>query len=872
MTAAPGALSIDQVFPAGARSIVAGFESTHLPAHGVDVAELTGHTTRWRDDVDAVLAAGVRHFRYPLRWPRIEAETGRFDWAEPDRILGHLRDQGAVVVADLVHHTSYPRWITGGFADPRFGAAFVRYGRAVADRYPWLLAYTVFNEPFATLFLAGHEALWPPYHRGDDGFAGLLTSVLPAVGELSRWYAQALPDAVHVWVDTAEHHRGVRDGHAHAAMANDRRHVVLDLVLGHDLRGDRPYLQTLRRSGGASLLDLEPAPVDVLGLDYYCHSEWFYDERGGHAPPPHPIGFAAVAQYYAERYRRPVLLTETNIRGFPSDRASWLKYVLQEYEDAVARGVDLRGLCWFPQVDSCDWDSLLARPGRRVDPVGVWSIDSAGGRRATSMTRAWALAAAGRPSADLPAYRLQEPCASQLSGYGPAMSGWSFQDPPVDELHPPIPVSNRATPGAELSPREVPAMTPTPATSRLSTAAAEPNALPAARIGSRTSDLVVLSHLRWDWVWQRPQHLVSRMARTRAAAGARTWFVEEPVAGPVGEPTLRHEERDGIVRVRLEVPPGGCPTEHLTFGADGTACYGELLSALVTGTDGAAGAEQPDPDVWLYTPMALETARALAPGRLVFDVMDDLAAFQSAPAGLKLAHRRALTEADLVFTGGRSLDRGVRAQRTRDVHLFPSGVDTGHYAASRALRAPHPRPVAGYVGVVDERLDLDLLAGLARELPDWEIRVVGPVAKIDPADLPAAPNLCYAGPASYSELPAVMAGFDVALMPFALNEATRSISPTKSLEYLAAGLPVVSTPIADVVADLGDVVDVATDAVAFAAACRSAVAGTAAARRRRATAVLAQRGWDRIAETMHQLLEECRTDTRAATDRRGVSA
>jgi glycosyltransferase involved in cell wall biosynthesis len=240
----------------------------------------------------------------------------------------------------------------------------------------------------------------------------------------------------------------------------------------------------------------------------------------------------------------------------------------------------------------------------------------------------------------------------------------------------------------------------------------------------------------------------------------------------------------------------------------------------------------------------------------VYDVMDDLASFKDAPQGLVLRQRRLLGEADVVFTGGPSLDRSVRRQRQDRVHLFRSGVEAAHYRSSRSLRRPHERPVAGYVGVVDERLDVQLLHDLAERLPDWTLRIVGPVAKIDQADLPRTPNVEYLGLTPYEELPAVMAGFDVALMPFALNEATRSISPTKTLEYLAAGLPVVSTRVPDVVADYTDVVHLADDGQGFAEACREVITHDARARDRRTRPLQARQEWDFIASSMADLLEQ----------------
>ena len=260
--------------------------------------------------------------------------------------------------------------------------------------------------------------------------------------------------------------------------------------------------------------------------------------------------------------------------------------------------------------------------------------------------------------------------------------------------------------------------------------------------------------------------------------------------------------------------------------------------------------------VWLYAPTALEIARALEPSLLVYDVMDDLAAFAKAPPGMRERQREALRAADVVFTGGRSLHEGVRELRP-DAHLFPSGVEPEHYAAARTMRRRHERPVAGYLGVIDERLDLALIAALAEALPDWEIRMIGPViGKIDASALPRAENIAYTGKQPYERLPELLGGLDVALMPFALNESTRSISPTKTLEYLAAGLPVVSTRVPDVVADYAGVVELADDADGFAEACRRVLHEDTGAREERVRPLLREQHWDTIAARMDAIVRE----------------
>jgi glycosyltransferase involved in cell wall biosynthesis len=350
---------------------------------------------------------------------------------------------------------------------------------------------------------------------------------------------------------------------------------------------------------------------------------------------------------------------------------------------------------------------------------------------------------------------------------------------------------------------------------------------------------VVFSHLRWSWVWQRPQHLIARLARTR-----NVWFVEEPIAdASVDRPITRWTAEDSrLTVVRTHVPGSD---RHMGFDSPEAACLGRDVAQAAGG-----GVET----VWLYTPLALAAARALRYRTMVFDVMDDLASFKGASPQLPRWQRETLAAADVVLAGGRSLHRDVLEARS-DAHLFPSGVDAGHYAEAASRRSRPGVPVAGYVGVIDERLDLELLAGVAARLPDWQFTMVGPVAKISEDDLPRRNNISYVGAVTYEELPAAMAGFHVALMPFALNEATRKISPTKTLEYLAAGLPVVSTRVPDVVTDYAHIVRLADDPESFATACAESL-GDAHDADYHATCkpLLEWSDWNRIAARIEHIL------------------
>ena len=418
--------------------LIGAFESTYQPMHDVDVAETTGHIGRWQDDLALLRSCGVRRLRYPVRWHRVESEPGRYDWATTDVVLGHLREAGMAPIVDLVHHTSYPRWLDGGFADPGFATSYLRYVEAFARRYPWIDGYTLFNEPFTTFFLCGQEAIWPPYLSGLEGFVRLATNVFPAVAAASRACRDLLPDARHLYVDTCERHSAASSAaEAYTAFANDRRFFLLDLFLGRPLDPERPFVAELRRAGvDEELLAMEPGHVDVLGLDYYAHCQWqFFDDHGtGIMSSPTPAPLADLVEEYWGRYRLPCVLGETNIRGYPSDRASWLKYTLEQCEVARRRGVPLEGYCWFPFVDSSDWDSLLSRCTGSIDPVGVYWLDDVLARRPSSMSAAYRLAAGGASASELPAYRFQPPVDQWLAGWMPHMAHWEWRDPPSGEL------------------------------------------------------------------------------------------------------------------------------------------------------------------------------------------------------------------------------------------------------------------------------------------------------------------------------------------------------------------------------------------------------------------------------------------------------
>lgn len=353
--------------------------------------------------------------------------------------------------------------------------------------------------------------------------------------------------------------------------------------------------------------------------------------------------------------------------------------------------------------------------------------------------------------------------------------------------------------------------------------------------------LLCFSHLRWNFVFQRPQHLM-----TRFAARMPVVFWEEPEFGTVTAPALSIRA-EGNVRIVVPQLPGDMDGDAIRTVQAG------LLDAFLAGEPAVALR-------WYYTPMMLPLSRQVRAGCTIYDCMDELSAFRFAPPELLALEAELLAAADLVFTGGYSLYEEKRKRHPR-VRPFPSSVDVAHFAQARAVARPDAeRPRLGFYGVIDERMDLALLAALADARPDWAIEIVGPVVKIDPADLPRRANLSYPGARSYADLPQVLAGWDVALMPFAINESTRFISPTKTPEYLAAGRPVVSTPITDVVRHYGAMTGVViAPPDGFVAACDAALAlarGGDPAWRDDADAALAAMSWDGTATAMLAAIAE----------------
>ena len=368
-------------------------------------------------------------------------------------------------------------------------------------------------------------------------------------------------------------------------------------------------------------------------------------------------------------------------------------------------------------------------------------------------------------------------------------------------------------------------------------------ASPQSRPNDDAFPIVVHSHLGWDWVWQRPQQFLSRLSKRH-----RVLFVEGPVPVPEIDRTqmVLRETRDypNVVVLQMKVPA--------SRWSDGGWVDQERRRIVQQVLAEPLGREFQSPVQWFYDPMAVTAfAGHLGERAIVYDCMDELSLFRGAPPELVRRERELLTMADVVFAGGPRMWEAKR-ELNQNCFCFGCGVDHAHFGRALDVHLPLPaelkdlpKPVFGYIGVVDERIDYELVAALA-DATEGSVVMVGPWTKVDPDAFPQRKNLHWLGGRDYAQLPAYAKAFDVCLMPFAMNESTRFINPTKALEYMATGRPVVSTPVRDVVKQYSDVVAIGNDHAEFIAACQDAAASPQAARVERGRALARKNSWESI--------------------------
>jgi UDP-galactopyranose mutase len=362
---------------------------------------------------------------------------------------------------------------------------------------------------------------------------------------------------------------------------------------------------------------------------------------------------------------------------------------------------------------------------------------------------------------------------------------------------------------------------------------------------ARSADILCFCHLRWNFVFQRPQHLMVRWAKER-----RVFYIEEHII-PDSQTYMEVKQcSSGVYYVTPHLP------KQLSLENTHRA-LAQLINELMEQFEIHSYIN------WYYTPMALPFTEHLSPLAIVYDCMDELSHFKGADPLISQREKELFKQADVVFTGGESLYRHKKKSHS-NVHAFPSSVDYAHFSQGQKgmdepddqAQIPHPR--IGFYGVIDERFDIPLIEGLARKRPDWHIVLIGPVVKIDPSSLPRFSNIHYLGQKKYEDLPQYLSGWDVSILPFAKNDSTKYISPTKTLEYMAAHKPIVSTSIEDVVDPFQklELVRIADTIDTFNQAIEEALSENTQDRVEKAEAYLKEVSWDKTLQRMRHLVEE----------------
>ena len=855
----------------------AGIECSFIPHLKVDQFDWTQHNRFWREDFKLAREnLGVRTLRYALPWHQIEREPGQFDWTMADERIAAAGEMGLDLYLDVMHFGT-PTWLRQAAGDPEFPEALERFTDAMVTRYrSSITTWCPCNEPLVLALFSGDFGFWPPHARKWRGYMPVLSRVVQAVSRSIRAIRRAQPEATVLLCDNVENYKS-RDTElaVEVRRRNLRRFLVLDLLMG---RVDHNHpLYNWVTAYGISDLDLEwftthRQSPDVLGLDYYPHSDWQLEKVGKgvrQRRSENPVGLYGIAHAYYNRYGLPMMLTETSIEGQPINREIWLEETVEDCRRLREEGLPMLGYFWWPMIDQVDWDGALTHRIGKVHEVGLFNL---------------------RRQADGTLARLTTPLVKQLAAIvaagdekvgaleeivGPTQE--EEQGPPIGVEYPQVASAESNSAAAAPTLVELPATAksnnnahangngkaqvesvlreadPAPGMSARASAGAS---VEDSSIATRRTDrygIVVFSHLRWGFVWQRPQQFLSRFAKKH-----KILFMEEPFfdLAEGSEPRIDYHK---------VMPNVTVVTPHVSVSWNRNPKLPSKLREFATTAIKALNdtGEFDKPLLWYYSPMDSAWSLGHFPNRgVVYDCMDELNQFSGAPRTLVSNEARLIKHADIVFTGGFELGEKKKKQH-ENVHIFGCGVEFDHFgkAADPSTVIPPDidfmaRPILGWFGVVDERVDYAMVGEMARMRPDWSFAMVGPVVKVDPNLLPHSPNLFWLGGRDYQQLPHYCRAFDVNMMCFANNAATQYINPTKGLEYMATGKPIVSTPVRDVVRQWSDIVYLAKNAEEFVKAAEEALKNPVNDRVTRGLELAKQSSWEATVANMQQLIKQ----------------
>ena len=829
----------------------AGMECSFLPHMKVDQFQWTQHDKFWKEDLRRARdEAGITTMRYAFPWHTIEPTPGQFDWTYADERMAEFDKLGITLLMDVMHFGT-PTYLKQAVGDPEFPEALERFTTAMVGRYAGQVkTWCPYNEPLVSALFSGDLGFWPPYQRKWRGYMPVLSRIVQAVSRSIRAIRATATDATVLLCDASETYK-TREPHLQAEVKrrNLRRFVVMDLLLGRVDR-DHPLYTWLNQYGMAEL-DLQwfrnnPQAPDIFGLDYYPHSDWQLETKVGivkQRRADNPLGLYGVANAYWNRYGIPLMLTETSIDGKPINREIWLDKTIDDIRRLREEGVPMLGLIWWPLLDQLDWDGAMTHRIGKIHEVGLFGLhrekDGTLKRSTTPLVKQFKAAMESGESRVGPLTFVASPAVMDDS-QTPLSTSESWEE------------LEGAAPGGSVT-----------GIASANSTMTEPKMKPAVQTPGRLSvetekstdryGIVVFSHLRWGFVWQRPQQFLSRFAKKHTVL-----FIEEPFFDrPDGDPPELQFHR---VMPNVTV---ACP--HLEPSWQNNPELPNLLRQYAHQAieEMNESGEFDLPLLWYYSPMDASWSLGHFQNRgIVYDSMDELSQFTGAPPSLIANERRLMDHSDVVFTGGYELYLKKKEQH-HNVHFFGCGVEFNHFnlASDPATSIPPDidfmnRPILGWFGVVDERVDYNMVGEMARMRPEWSFAMVGPVVKVDPNLLPHFPNLYWLGGRDYSVLPNYCRAFDVNMMCFAINAATQYINPTKALEYLATGKPIVSTGVRDVITQYSDLVDIVKTPEEFVYAAERALRNPDKARIQRGIEKAQRSSWESTVATMQGLIRD----------------
>ncbi len=786
-----------------------GIECSFIPHLSIDQYRWTQHDRFWRDDLELMRNdLGCRWLRYALPWHEIEKQPGQFDWQWFDVRLEHFEKLGINLLLDLVHFGT-PTWLPDAFADADFPFALERFARAFGERYAGRVrCMCPINEPLITALFCGDVGLWPPYGHGLNNYTTVLNRVAQGLCRAVRALRERMPgveilvcDSLEVAV-TYEDSDETTSSFLKESLRIDverrmhRRHIVTDLVLGR-VDSRHPLFGWLQKHGFSNF-DLQwfqrnAQAIDIVGLDYYEHTEVeLYTTPEG---------------YYRQRSLRPPLGLYRAAQGY------WEKYHIPlMITETSAGGRDGDKIAWleksvgdvrrlraegFPVIGYTWWPAIdhLDWDGAMLHQTG--HIHPVGIYRLER-----------RPNGTL-----ERIPTGLRDAYRALIQGGNAAAGPLIETE------------AQRAHRE----------QRAAARVAGP-----ARLGW---PIIVHARTHWDSLWARSQHLLGELSRRH-----RVLYVDPPRfseseeysrAGLSFHPLFPH-----VCTVGIHLP-AALEKDQKSTGKECRRLLAELLAQ-------SPRVEQfRDPVQWFCDVAAAPVYAGQFPVRgIVYEAAD-----QPLDDGL-------LASADAVFTADGETQRLALARRPDSV-LVPDGVEVRHFARTGGQRVavPNdinfvPRPVLGYFGAIDERLDYGLILALAEADPNWSIVMVGPVCGVSPESLPRRDNLFWIGWRPYGEMPDYAFGFNVAIAPYAINDRTRRHSPVKLGEYVMSGRPVVCTDLPEARARFGELITVAGSPGEFIAGCRRALEHPDREQIERGRRALAKKRWKHAAAAMERHVEE----------------